>query len=51
MLFVVEGRLTVELERETIALAAASHVFDSAQTHAFANLGQGPVRFFRCTAW
>jgi redox-sensitive bicupin YhaK (pirin superfamily) len=51
MLFVVEGRLTLELELETIELAAASHVFDSAQAHAFANLGREPVRFFRCTAW
>jgi transcriptional regulator with XRE-family HTH domain len=51
MLFVVEGRLTLELAAETIELAAASHVFDSAQVHAFANLGEEPVRFFRCTAW
>lgn len=51
MLFVVEGRLTLELEDETIELAAASHVFDSAQTHAFANREQERLRFFRCTAW
>lgn len=51
MLFVVEGRLTLELGTETIEVAADSHVFDSAQTHAFANLGEGPVRFFRCTSW
>lgn len=51
MLFVVEGRLTLELAKETIDVSAASHVFDSAQTHAFSNLGQEPVRFFRCTAW
>jgi transcriptional regulator with XRE-family HTH domain len=51
MLFVVEGRLTLELEAGTVAVSAASHVFDSAQAHAFANLGKDTVRFFRCTAW
>jgi len=51
MIFVVEGRLTLELETGTIEVSAASHVFDSAQAHAFANLGRGAVRFFRCTAW
>ena len=51
MLFVVEGRLTLELERETIEVEAGSHVFDSAQTHAFMNAGREPLRFFRCTAW
>ena len=51
MIFVVEGRLALELETETIEISAASHVFDSAQTHAFANLGAEAVRFFRCTTW
>ena len=51
MLFVVEGVLTLELEAEMIELTATSHVFDSAQVHAFANQGLGKVRFFRCTAW
>jgi len=51
MIFVVEGRLTLELETGTVEVRSASHVFDSAQTHAFANLGKKPVRFFRCTAW
>ncbi|TCP87954.1 XRE family transcriptional regulator [Sphingomonas sp. PP-CE-1A-559] len=51
MLFVVEGRLTLELAAETIEIAAASHVFDSAQPHAFVNAATRPVRFFRCTAW
>ena len=51
MLFVVEGRLTLELEAGPIDLTAAGFVFDSAQTHAFANQGTAPVRFFRCTAW
>jgi transcriptional regulator with XRE-family HTH domain len=51
MLFVVEGRLTLELEAGTMEVSAASHVFDSAHTHAFVNLGKEPVRFFRCTAW
>jgi transcriptional regulator with XRE-family HTH domain len=51
MLFVVEGRLTLELETSTVEVSAASQVFDSAQAHAFANLGTEPVRFFRCTVW
>ena len=51
MLFVVTGQLTLELGADMIELKAASHVFDSAQTYAFSNLGQEPVRFFRCTAW
>lgn len=51
MLFVVEGRLTLELESETLEITAASHVFDSAQAHGFANLGHEPARFFRCTIW
>jgi transcriptional regulator with XRE-family HTH domain len=51
MLFVVEGRLTLELETGSVELSAASQVFDSAQTHAFVNLGKAPVHFFRCTAW
>jgi len=51
MLFVVEGRLTLELEQGTVEVAAASHVFDSARAHAFSNQGREPVRFFRCTAW
>jgi mannose-6-phosphate isomerase-like protein (cupin superfamily) len=51
MLFVVEGRLTLELETGTVEVSAASQVFDSAQAHAFVNLEKAPVRFFRCTAW
>lgn len=51
LLFVVEGRLTLELAAETIEIAAASYVFDSAQPHAFVNSATQPVRFFRCTAW
>jgi len=51
MLFVVEGRLTLELEREPIEVEAGSHVFDSAHIHAFTNLGREPVRFFRVTVW
>lgn len=51
MIFVVEGRLTLQLETETMEVSAGSQIFDSAQTHAFVNLGEEPVRFFRCTAW
>lgn len=51
MIFVVEGRLTLEMETGAVELCAASHVFDSAQAHAFANRGKETVRFFRCTAW
>jgi len=51
MLFAVEGRLTLELEDAVIEVASASHIFDSAQIHAFANLGVEPVHFFRCIVW
>jgi len=51
MIFVVQGRLTVELETGMIEVSAGCHVFDSAQTHAFSNRGKEAVRFFRCTAW
>jgi transcriptional regulator with XRE-family HTH domain len=51
MIFVVEGRLLLELETGTVEVSAASQVFDSAQAHAFVNPGKEPVRFFRCTAW
>jgi transcriptional regulator with XRE-family HTH domain len=51
MIFVVEGLLTIELETGTVNISAASHVFDSAQTHAFINAQEGAVRFFRCTVW
>ena len=43
--------LEAKLAAETIEIAAASHVFDSAQPHAFVNAATQPVRFFRCTAW
>ncbi len=51
MIFVVEGRLTLELEDGVIDIARDAHLFDSAQAHAFANRGLEPVRFFRCTSW
>ena len=51
MIFVVEGCLTLDLETGPVEISAASHVFDSAQIHAFANSGAEAVRFFRCTAW
>lgn len=48
---VVEGRLTLELESGPLEIVAGGHLFDSAQVHAFANLGDGPVRFYRNTIW
>jgi len=51
MIFVVEGRLMLELEGGVIEIERDAHLFDSAQAHAFANTGSGPVRFFRCTSW
>ncbi|MEN5144571.1 MULTISPECIES: helix-turn-helix domain-containing protein [Brevundimonas] len=51
MLFVLEGRLTLELGDDLLVLEHAGHLFDSAQRHAFRNDGQQTVRFFRCTTW
>lgn len=51
MIFVVEGRLTLELESGPIEIERNAHLFDSAQVHAFANTGAETVRFFRCTSW
>lgn len=51
MVFVVEGRLTLELETGAVEVERDARLFDSAQAHAFANRGSGPVRFFRCTSW
>ncbi|HWW12216.1 MAG TPA: XRE family transcriptional regulator [Brevundimonas sp.] len=51
MIFVVEGRLWLELEGGAIEIERDGHLFDSAQAHAFVNRGAAPVRFFRCTVW
>lgn len=51
MLFVVEGRLTVQTEAETVEIERDGYLLDSTQDHAFINAGDVPVRFFRCTAW
>lgn len=51
MVFVVEGRLTLELESGPVEVERNGWLFDSAQAHAFANRGSEPVRFFRCTSW
>ena len=51
MLFVVEGRLTLETEAGTREIERDGYLLDSTQVHAFINHGDGPVRFFRCTAW
>jgi len=51
MLFVVEGRLTLETEAGAVEIERDGHLLDSTRAHAFANRGDHPVRFFRCTAW
>nr|WP_255699407.1 XRE family transcriptional regulator [Luteimonas sp. Y-2-2-4F] len=51
MLFVLQGRLTLELGDEAIEIEADAHLFDSARTHAYANRTGAPVRFYRCTVW
>lgn len=51
MLFVVEGRLTLEVGDQTIHIERDGHLLDSSQSHVFVNQGRDPVRFFRCTAW
>lgn len=51
MLFVLEGRLTLELATETLIIENDGYLFDSTQTHAFANTSDAPVRFYRCTGW
>lgn len=51
MLFVVEGRLTLETEGGSVEIEKDGHLLDSTQAHAFANKGEQAVRFFRCTAW
>jgi transcriptional regulator with XRE-family HTH domain len=51
MLFVLEGRLTLELGTDVIEIEQNAHLLDSTQAHAFANRSDRVVRFFRCTAW
>lgn len=51
MIFVVEGRLSLDLARETLVIENGNHVFDSSQPHAFDNRSDQLVRFFRCTIW
>ncbi|MDG2527338.1 helix-turn-helix domain-containing protein [Caulobacter endophyticus] len=48
-LFVVEGRLTLELADGPVEISADAYLFDSAQPHAFGNRGDRLVRFFRTT--
>ncbi|MFC4819084.1 helix-turn-helix domain-containing protein [Dokdonella ginsengisoli] len=51
LLFVTEGRLTLEIGSESIAIERDPYLLDSARAHAFANRGEGVLRFFRCTCW
>lgn len=56
MLFVVEGRLTLELGAgpagaESIEIERDRYLLDRARAHAFVNRGSAPARFFRCTCW
>jgi len=51
MLFVVEGRLTLEIGADAIEIERDAYLLDSTRAHAFANRGDEPVRFFRNTCW
>lgn len=51
MLFVLEGKLTLELDGDALEIEANAHLFDSAREHAYANRTEAPVRFYRCTVW
>ncbi|MEN4903045.1 XRE family transcriptional regulator [Luteimonas sp. TWI1437] len=51
MLFVLQGRLTLELDDVEMEIEADAHVFESATTHAYSNRTDSPVRFYRCTVW
>lgn len=48
ILYVIEGCLTLLLEQQTLTLCAGdTHVFNSDQQYAYANRGDGPLRFIR----
>lgn len=51
MLFVLEGRLTLELGGEIIGIERDAFLFDSTRPHAFRNDGTNAVHFYRCTTW
>lgn len=51
MLFVLEGELTLELDTGPIIIRNDGFLVASDQDHAFANRGEGMVRFYRCTGW
>lgn len=51
MLFVLEGELTLELDSGPVVIRQDGYLLASNQPHAFANRGQGVVRFYRCTGW
>lgn len=51
MVFVVEGRLTLETEADIVTVERDGYLLDSNQVHAFVNQSEEPVRFFRCTAF
>lgn len=51
MLFVVDGALTVEVDERKDVIRADGYLLDNRRPHVFANEGDSPVRFFRCTSW
>lgn len=51
MLFVVEGRLTLELDGDSYPIEGEAHVFASNRPHAFINASDRTVRFYRSTVW
>ncbi|RTF20745.1 cupin domain-containing protein, partial [Serratia marcescens] len=52
MIYVIAGTLTLELEQDTLTLAAgAAQTFNSDQRYAYANHGDLPLRFIRNVAF
>ena len=51
MLFVLEGRLILEIDGGRVELSNTAHLFDSSKAHVFTNTGASVVRFFRSTIW
>ncbi|MBL0937701.1 MAG: helix-turn-helix transcriptional regulator [Gemmatimonadaceae bacterium] len=51
MLFVVEGRLTIEYDDSRVDIERDGYLLENLRTHAFVNATETDVRFFRCTSW
>lgn len=51
MLFVLKGKLTLDIQDASIELENTAHLFESCHPHRFVNRGRTAVHFFRCTVW